>query len=60
LESEFDSKHLLYKISLNSLVWYIILGGSGEWINYYNTKNTKTGDKINGSSKLKNILQTAI
>jgi len=26
--SEFDSKKLLYKISLTSPVWYIIFGGS--------------------------------
>ena len=28
-ESEFDLKRLLYKISLTSPVWYIILGGGG-------------------------------
>ena len=26
-DPEFDLKHLLYKISLTSLVWYIIWGG---------------------------------
>jgi hypothetical protein len=29
LKPEFDLKHLLYKISLTSPVWYIILGGAG-------------------------------
>jgi len=38
----------------------IVFGGSRGRINYKNTQNTKTSDKINGWSKLKNILQAGV
>jgi len=50
---KYDLNHLFYKISITFMVWYITLGGIGKWMKYV---NTKMSDKINGRSKLKNIL----
>ena len=50
--------HNIYFTKFQSLLGFDILFWGR--IKYKNTQNTKTSDEINGSSKLKNILQAAV